>query len=139
MQHLKRCPTPFDDDDDIMGLPDYVVAQADEGVSSPQEDEVPEPTVLRSSSTYKIESILDHKYRKSWKFLVKWSDWPITDATWEYAYSFVNPQTSTVSPIFVEYCTRHGLKDVLSSAKHIIQRIAHRVRELDNENAYDEA
>lgn len=138
--HLKRYPHAFhDDDDDLIGMPDYVVAEQDDSVSSPPIDDVPEPTQMRTvTTTYEVESILDHKYRKSWLFLTKWRDWPVTDATWEPAYSFVHPRTALFSPIFVEYCTQHGLTSVLSSAKQIIQRVVDRVKELDAQHADEE-
>ena len=51
-------------------------------------DEEEEPTPTHE---YKVKTILDHKWRNGWKFLVWWEGFPADQATWEPPKNFVCP------------------------------------------------
>jgi hypothetical protein len=135
VQHVKRFPHTIleDDDDDVFGLPDHEASRIDEAdpaaSSTPSVEpvaaEIPseETTALQSLATYEVEAILQHKYRKTWKFLTKWRQWPVEDSTWENATSFVHPYTLAINQTFSDYCQQHGLWDSLRTARAHVERV----------------
>ena len=64
---------------------------------------------------YNVESILKHKFRNGWKFLVKWENFPVSSSTWEPVTNFCLPNGS-VNSVFKDYCLENGLTTILKKA-----------------------
>ena len=51
----------------------------------------PPPDLLEGEEVYKVESILKHRRRgRGYQYLLKWKEYPLTNATWESELAFSN-------------------------------------------------
>ena len=95
----------------LIDLPDE--SAGPEAVAEPMiADEEPEPT---PESEYRVKSIIEHKWRNGFKFLVWWEGFPPDQATWEPPKHFVSPN-GAVNLHFKNYCLNNGLEAVLRRA-----------------------
>ena len=66
----------------------------------------PPPELLKGEEVYEIETILNHRKRgQGYQYLIKWTGYPISDASWEPELSFSNDGDT-----LKQYKLRHGLK-----------------------------
>ena len=112
---LKKFPRGIESDEDEEPAVEERMAQEDEACS-PNEDQ-DQPMETESQGFYTVESILKHRYKQGWRFLTKWENWPVSDATWEPVKAFVEPG-GPINATFREYCQRNGLERPLRQAIH---------------------
>ena len=111
--YLKKFPQGIETNEDDDPEDEEKIAEQDEAlapevdVASPEEPDAP--------GFYPVESILKHKYKQGWRFLTKWENWPLSDATWEPVRAFIQPN-GQLNTIFSEYCQRNGLEKPLRQA-----------------------
>jgi hypothetical protein len=65
----------------------------------------PPPDIVNGEEEYEVERIIKHRKRgRGYQYLVKWTGWPISDASWEPEGMFENAQD-----ILMAYRNRHSL------------------------------
>ena len=63
-----------------------------------------------------VEKILKADYHHCWRFLTKFANYPIGDATWETVDAFV-VRKGVLNPIFEDFCIRGGKTATFENAK----------------------
>ena len=63
-----------------------------------------------------VKKIFKANCHHCWKFLTKFVDYPVGDATWETVDAFVVAK-GVLNPIFEEFCIREGKVAALEQAK----------------------
>ena len=91
-----------------------------------EEDEVPqfpemEDEEMKERDCYTVGSILQHKYKHGWRFLTRWSEYEVSESTWEPISAFVL-DTGNLTNQFVHYCRLHDLTGILETARKMAQR-----------------
>ena len=91
-------------------------ASAEDEAALIEPSETPVNTDNVNSQILKVESILSHRYRHGWRFLTKYLDIPVSEATWETPDASVSA-TGDIHPCFEPYCLLHNIQSALSQAK----------------------
>ena len=95
-----------------------------------------------------VEKILDLKFRSGWKYLTKWENCPISEATWEPISIFIEPSESpdefTINHAFQEFAVeKHpALLDVarkigrrlIAQSSHPPGKLSRRISQVGDDN-----
>ena len=132
-KQLKRYPPTIEEweEDDLIGLTDVQASIMDEGTDIIQDAQASEVQPEQKAATsepeadspipeisYTVESILSHKYRHTWRFLVHWRGESLEDSTWEPYSNFVLDDGS-LNKDFKQYCVQNQLQEALSKAEKL--------------------
>ena len=61
---------------------------------------------MHAQGNYLVESILQVRYKRGWRFLVKWQGYGTADSTWEPVKAFVL-DGGRVNEVFARFCMEH--------------------------------
>ena len=115
-QHIKKYPVseePFEDLWEELAA-DTAAWEDKEAGAEVTEVQTPKETPVKPQLI--VEKILKADYHHCWKFLTKFVDYPVGDATWETVDAFVVAK-GVLNPIFEEFCIREGKVAALEQAK----------------------
>ena len=76
---------------------------------------------MEEKDCYTVESILQDKYKHGWQFLTRWTEYEVSDSTWEPISAFVL-DNGNLTYQFVHYCRLHDLTGILETARKMAQR-----------------
>ena len=65
---------------------------------------------------YLVKSILRHRYRQGWRFLILWEGFGVEEATWEPFCAFVLPE-GCLNSVLVDYLSQNNLGELLRLAE----------------------
>ena len=120
-QQLKR----YYDREDLCGekweLNDEEIAALDlQGAVSPMEvaGELPDMNAqeIPKEGFYLVKSVIRHRYRQGWRFLILWEGFGVEEATWEPFSAFVLPDRR-LNSVLVDYSSRKNLGTLLRLAE----------------------
>ena len=115
-QHIKKYPVseePFEDLWEELAA-DTAAWEDKEAGAEVTEAQTPKETPVKPQLI--VEKILKADYHHCWKFLTKFVDYPVGDATWETVDAFVVAK-GVLNPIFEEFRIREGKVAALEQAK----------------------
>ena len=85
------------------------------GINLRQKTPMPLENPCPQPGYFLVDSILKHKYKQCYTFLVRWQHYPIEDSTWEPIESFIQPN-GFINEVFKAYCQQHKLERAFKQA-----------------------
>ena len=120
-QHMKRYYDPEDLCGEEWELKDKEIAALYlQRAASPMDVEVDLPDMnakeMAKEGFYLVKSVLRHRYRQGWRFLILWEEFGVEETTWEPFPAFLLPE-GHLNSVLVDYLPQNNLGELLRLAE----------------------